>query len=98
MKKETLKNMRYSNMILKITVGMCSSYSIVTFRTASPGLPVTGCPTYTDVTLTNKDGSFKRFRSKTSLYSFLSEVFRWPIHPDLTSKDLLLTTVDLLII
>lgn len=98
MKKETLKNMRYSNMILKITVGMSPSYSTVTFRTISPGLPVTGFPTSADVTLTNKDGSFKRFRSQKSLYSFLSEVFRWPIHPDLTSKDLLLSTVDLLII
>lgn len=98
MNKDSLKSMRYSNMILKITVGMFPNYSTVTFRTISPGLPVAGCPTHTDLTLTLKDGSFKRFRSQKTLRSFLAEVYRWPIHPDLASKDLLLTTVDLLII
>lgn len=95
MTKENLKNMRYSNLILKITVGMSPSYSTVTFRTIPPGLPMIGCQTHTDLTLTLKDGRFKRFRSTKTLHSFLREVFSWPIHPDLADKDLLLHTVDL---
>lgn len=95
---KTLKNMRYSNMILKIIVGMSPGYSTVSFRSTPPGLPMTGCPTYTEVFLTNKDGSLKRFRSLKTLYSFLNEVYHWPIHPDLAEKDLLLSTVDLLVL
>ena len=95
---KSLKNMRYSNMILKVIVGMFPGYYTVYFRTIPPGLPVTGCPTYTDIYVTNKDGSLKRFRSHKTLYSFLNEVYQWPIHPDLAEKDLLLSTVDLLVI
>ena len=94
----SLKNMRYSNMILKIIVGMSPGYSTVSFRTIPPGLAVIGCPTYTDISLSNKDGSLKRFRSLKTLYSFLNKVYQWPIHPDLAGKDLLLSTVDLLVL
>lgn len=95
MKKNDLKNSRYSNMILKIIVGLSSSYSTVTFRSVSPGLPVTGCPTCTDLTLTNLDGTFKKFRSSKSLHAFLQEVYSWPVHPDLVEKDLLLSVIDM---
>lgn len=95
MKKNSLKNLRYSNMILKITVGMSPSYSTVTFRSISPGLPVAGCPTFTDLTFTNLDGTFKKFRSLKSLHAFLQEVYSWPVHPDLVEKDLLLSVIDM---
>ena len=95
MKKDVLKNLRYSNMILKVIVDPSFSYSTVTFRCTQPGLPTTGCPTCTDLTLTNLDGTFKKFRSSKSLHAFLQEVYSWPVHPDLVEKDMLLSVIDM---
>ena len=95
MKKNDLKNLRYSNMIHKIIVGMSSSYFTVSFRSTSPGLPMTGCPTSYAFALTNRDGTVKKFRSSKSLHAFLQEFYSWPVHPDLVEKDILLSTIDM---
>ena len=95
MKKDVLKNLRYSNMILKVIVDLSFSYSTVIFRCTQPGLPMTGCPPCSDLILTNLDGSLKKFRSSKTLYTFLQEVYSWPVHPDLVEKDMLLSVIDM---
>ena len=91
---KNLKNLRYSNMLVKISVGMSSSYSTVDFVIAQ--LTINASPNI--VTYTNRDGTFKKFRSLPTLYRFLNEVRAWEIHPDLEHLDQLVIKPEILVL
>lgn len=83
MQVKELKNLRYSNLLVSVKVTYSQSSSWISFVHASPSvsaIPLT-------LTWTNKDGTFKRFRSHAALYRALSEIFTWPVHPDLVHRD-----------
>lgn len=91
---KNLKNLRYSNMLVKISVGMSLNYCSVSFITAEPTL--NAIPS--SVTYTNRDGTFKKFKSHATLYRFLNDVLLWEIHPDLKHLDQLQIKPEILVI
>lgn len=94
MNLKNLQNLRYSNFLFRVTVNMHHNYSTVSFITVQNSLNST--PSL--VTVTNRDGSFKKFHSLATLHRFLNEVFTWEIHPDLKHLDQMITKPEILVL
>ena len=76
MQVKDLKNLRYSNLLVSVSVDYTESRSSIYFVTSNSTL--NAIPS--TVVWTNKEGSFKYFRSHAALYRALSEIFTWPLH------------------
>ena len=91
---KNLKTLRFNNWLSKVSIALSVGYATVSFTTAQLNIN----SSEVIVTYTNRDGTFKKFRSLKTLHHFLNQVYTWEIHPDLKHLDQLQIKPEILVL